>query len=458
MTPIQLLPLTDLANLDTTAFAAAPASPATQKLAAAFAELLHENVLSGQMAVTPIGEELPAGGKLPPVPPATAMPEALDPEAIVASLNRDLENIVEIAELALPASPAIDAPALPLAPTEPGLAAAELLVAVPEAVRSVADLQQQGPRETEVAVTPPINESADLDLQQAPKPLPDVTTHALTTMPPVAAATPQASPAIPATMLREPVTNRLPASPAPATPPVAVQTPRPVLAAEAGPVPIEPGLDALPVPDRPNLLATAEPASLRGDFLSTQQLAAGLQGTAVEPGASSNVAATLNRATAIATPPLQAATASTPVSLGSIDVPVQEAGWDRAMSERIVMMASNRIQNAEIRLTPAELGPIRVQLALDDGVTNVSFSAQHALTRDAIEQAMPRLRELLAETGLTLDQASVGDDSVESGYRDSDDNPDGGVAANNDAVAADGTEDEVLRPARIADGLVDTFV
>ena len=72
-------------------------------------------------------------------------------------------------------------------------------------------------------------------------------------------------------------------------------------------------------------------------------------------------------------------------------------------------MAGNRIQNAELRLNPSELGPLRVQISMDDGNATVTFSAQHPLTRDAIEQALPRLREMLADQGLSLQNASVND-------------------------------------------------
>ena len=121
------------------------------------------------------------------------------------------------------------------------------------------------------------------------------------------------------------------------------------------------------------------------------------------------------------------------------------------------MMAGNQLQQAEIRLTPAELGPVRVQIAVEDGAANVTFQAQHAVTRDAIEAAMPRLREMLAESGLSLGQASVGGDGVAEGQREQ------GEVANlaDDGENAAELSDE-LQPERqktvTSDGLIDTFV
>jgi hypothetical protein len=93
----------------------------------------------------------------------------------------------------------------------------------------------------------------------------------------------------------------------------------------------------------------------------------------------------------------------------SIDVAPGQSGWNEALGERVTWMAGNKIQNAELRLNPAELGPLRVQISMDDGNATVTFTAQHPLTRDAIEQALPRLREMLADQGLSLQNASVND-------------------------------------------------
>lgn len=161
--------------------------------------------------------------------------------------------------------------------------------------------------------------------------------------------------------------------------------------------------------------------------------------------------------TASPEPPLPAAQLHT-----SIDVPVRDAAWAEQLGERVQLMANSRLQTAEIRLTPAELGPVRVQIAVDDGTANVTFQAQHAITRDVIEQALPRLRELLAESGLTLNQASVDGEGVRHGSRQA---GDGGrdtsaAAQNGTDAAADGVPEDgedTTRSRRAGDGLVDTF-
>ena len=141
-----------------------------------------------------------------------------------------------------------------------------------------------------------------------------------------------------------------------------------------------------------------------------------------------------------------------------IDTPVRETNWGDRIGERVVMMANNQLKTAEIRLTPAELGPVRVQVNVEDGAANITFQAQHAVTREALEQALPRLREMFAESGLSLGQTSVGEQNV-AGNRDG--NPRGETHATGEEgeflSAGDEMPAEELLTRR-HEGLLDTFV
>lgn len=141
-----------------------------------------------------------------------------------------------------------------------------------------------------------------------------------------------------------------------------------------------------------------------------------------------------------------------------IRTPVTQPGWGDRIGERVVVLAGNQLKSAEIRLTPAELGPVRVQVSVEEGATNVTFHAAHAVTRDALEQALPRLREMLAESGLTLGQADVDEQGVTQGNRDGDAESAGpGLAADDtDGLTSDmGPQEE--RETVTSNGLVDTF-
>jgi hypothetical protein len=91
------------------------------------------------------------------------------------------------------------------------------------------------------------------------------------------------------------------------------------------------------------------------------------------------------------------------------------AAWGQAISERVLMMTAGNMQVAEIRLDPPELGTLHVRLQLNQDQASLNFTSPHAHVRDALEQQMPRLREMLAEQGLNLENSSVADDSQRRG-------------------------------------------
>ncbi len=145
-------------------------------------------------------------------------------------------------------------------------------------------------------------------------------------------------------------------------------------------------------------------------------------------------------------------------TLPAIPVPVGDTAWSESLSERVLMLTGNKLGNAEIRLTPAELGPVRVQVSVDESTATVAFQATNATTRDAIEQALPRLREMLAENGLSLGQASVSDQGV--AREGADDGAGDGASGLSDADDADAYVEEtgaVVAAQSAHEGLIDTF-
>ncbi len=143
-----------------------------------------------------------------------------------------------------------------------------------------------------------------------------------------------------------------------------------------------------------------------------------------------------------------------------IGTSVRDSIWGERVGERVLLMAGNNLKSAEIRLTPAEMGPLRVRVAVEDGVTHVTFHAQHSVTRDTLEQALPRLREMLAENGLTLGDAHVGDDGVAEGNRDSQTDAGRATALNDDGSDSHTEVAGSAATGTVATGrgLLDTFV
>ena len=86
---------------------------------------------------------------------------------------------------------------------------------------------------------------------------------------------------------------------------------------------------------------------------------------------------------------------------------VADARWGDALGQRLVWMSEAGIGRAEIRLNPPELGYIDVRVAVANDEARVAFNVQHGTTREALEAALPRLRELFAQQGIELADASV---------------------------------------------------
>ncbi len=99
-----------------------------------------------------------------------------------------------------------------------------------------------------------------------------------------------------------------------------------------------------------------------------------------------------------------------PLGLQTINVPVKSQQWAQAFGHRVTFMANNHIQQAQISLNPEKLGPIQIKLQIDrDQQVHVAMVAQNGTTREAIDSAMPRLREMLEQSGLNLASVDVSD-------------------------------------------------
>ena len=116
------------------------------------------------------------------------------------------------------------------------------------------------------------------------------------------------------------------------------------------------------------------------------------------------------------TPAVPTGAAAPSVSGTSVAVPepLGTSAWTNSFSQKVMVAVGRNDQLAEIRVNPPHLGPIEVTLTLsgdDNRVASVHFAAHHASVREAIENAFPRLREMLGEAGISLGNATVGSES-----------------------------------------------
>jgi flagellar hook-length control protein FliK len=146
-----------------------------------------------------------------------------------------------------------------------------------------------------------------------------------------------------------------------------------------------------------------------------------------------------------------------PVFALPVQIPVGQPGWDNSVGERLQWMVSKHVQEAQIKLSPPDLGPLEIKISLHNDQTSVSFVANHAATRDALEAAIPRLREMFNEANLNLGHVDVGQRQA-GGTAGGDGRGNAGHAAQGDELttlsqmSSDSTMSYSIR------GLLDTYV
>jgi flagellar hook-length control protein FliK len=131
------------------------------------------------------------------------------------------------------------------------------------------------------------------------------------------------------------------------------------------------------------------------------------------------------------------------------------------LAEKVRWMMNSKNLVAEIRLDPAELGSMNVKIAMSGESATVNFVVQSAHARDAVDNATPRLREMLAEKGIELGQSSV---RQENGGQQQDDDPsqsgEQGLASQDDSSGGE-DDTQLLSQHKIVNGAlggIDYFV
>ena len=90
---------------------------------------------------------------------------------------------------------------------------------------------------------------------------------------------------------------------------------------------------------------------------------------------------------------------------------VGTARWAEELGTRLTLMASQGQLSGSLTLSPEHLGPLHVQIDIKNDVASVWFGSQHADTRAALNDALPRLREMFGASGLVLGDTGVSRDT-----------------------------------------------
>lgn len=95
----------------------------------------------------------------------------------------------------------------------------------------------------------------------------------------------------------------------------------------------------------------------------------------------------------------------------AITTPVAHDAWGDEFNQKITWLATQNEQSAELHLNPPNLGPLNVVLKVSGDQATAMFTSPHAAVREAVEQALPKLREMMADNGIMLGNAMVSDQS-----------------------------------------------
>ncbi len=103
-------------------------------------------------------------------------------------------------------------------------------------------------------------------------------------------------------------------------------------------------------------------------------------------------------------------------SILSAPLNLRQPQWAQDVAQRVQVMINQSMDELEVRLDPLGLGPMKIGLKLDEQQkAHVTLSAQHGVTREMLENALPRLKELLAQEGIELASATVDSGEKQTG-------------------------------------------
>ena len=93
-----------------------------------------------------------------------------------------------------------------------------------------------------------------------------------------------------------------------------------------------------------------------------------------------------------------------------IDLTADPEDLRAQLGDRVAMAVTRGVERAEVQVRPEGMGPIRIELTMQGNEAHVQFAAAHADTRNLLADSTDALRGMLAERGIQLGSATVGQD------------------------------------------------
>jgi len=171
--------------------------------------------------------------------------------------------------------------------------------------------------------------------------------------------------------------------------------------------------------------------------------------------------------TAVINPQVQAVAAATTLtsvqtsevvgSANTITAYPGRAGWDQAIGQKVAWMVAGGEQSATLTLNPPDMGPLQVVIHVHNDIADATFMSNNQEVRQALQDGMSNLRDMLNASGIQLGQSNVGEHTQSQQQLAQANGRSGSGAAGNDEgdTSAAPVQQTVVRS---GNGMVDTFV
>lgn len=111
-------------------------------------------------------------------------------------------------------------------------------------------------------------------------------------------------------------------------------------------------------------------------------------------------------------------TAGTKPANGDLPTPLHHPSWTSDFGQKLLWFANNDRQTAHMTLNPPEMGSLEITMSLHKDTASTHFVSANAEVRNALETALPRLREMFSGAGLELGQVTIGSETSRQSAHD----------------------------------------
>jgi flagellar hook-length control protein FliK len=123
-------------------------------------------------------------------------------------------------------------------------------------------------------------------------------------------------------------------------------------------------------------------------------------------------------------------------------------------------MVNGGQQSASLTLNPPDLGPMQVVLSVNNLHASATFISHQPEVRQALQEAIPKLREMMGQSGIQLGDCNVNSQAQQQAFQQS--QAQSASKSGNGSGSAAATISSVSQVGSVAPrsglGLVDTFV